>query len=249
MKLRDDCEERLFQLIGKPTYTILASEAGYESTSVEFGDTGGFYDVFFRHTISPERWRGRGAGMVIHEETLSWEASRHRHSGWCQANGQAGFLHSPTMSVPRFNRLFWGVVLHEAAHLVAENLFSTAEVEGLDEPAKVEIVERWRRTRAEESTTPQPVDHPWMSAGDHGPRFVRAAVHLTWRAIRDGYSEFDFGDVLPDRYYGLDTKLFRSSLSTECRRRSDESIEGILDSPQPLNYQRLWDVLRRQTAA
>ena len=244
MKLRDDCEDRLFQLIGKPTYIILASEAGYESTSAEYGDTGMYYDCFFKHTITEDRWRGRGAGMVIHAESLSWEASRLRSSGVHQMGGELGFLHSPTMSLGRFESLFWGIVLHESAHVVSMGMFSSQSIIGLDEPAKVEIVERWKETRAAEAKSPPKVAFPWLDGGDHGPRYVRAAAHLCWRAVQRGYSDFGFCDVLPTRYFhGLDSKLFRSALSRECRERAAEPIETILDSPLPSNYQRVWGML------
>lgn len=76
--------------------------------------------------------------------------------------------------------------------------------------------------------------------GGHNSRWVRATVHLWWRALCAGRS-VKISDVMRTEMYGMPhEKELSDSLLPECSQRDNEDVESILATPAPSAFCRLF---------
>lgn len=128
------------------------------------------------------------------------------------------------------------VAVHEFCHEV-ERVSSVAAIHklaadnGLPRPAEPALA-AWR---AAESSEPAP---PWH---DHQQAFIRAACHLSFRAMQSGHW-LPAGNIgVAGSGYGLsDVGHYRQALGTEAVEREGEPITSILATEPPAGFSELF---------
>ncbi len=124
---------------------------------------------------------------------------------------------------------------HLAQRLLAVSLHEFAHAMELPVRLVPEKDSSWKRLKSDLQTNldiqnGETWHPPWAQ---HGPRFIRIAAHVAYRASRLGLP-ICLGDLVDTRSYGLDwwPRYFRP-LRPELRRRRRDSFQAILASPAP----------------
>lgn len=203
-------------LAGRPLYVVAQSEAVdvFGRSEACDGYTSPRLDLYLRTVIGP-RWRGRGPCVVVNDLVLREDC---------------GEFWEP---------FFLATFLHELAHVVER-----------PEPAPVSVPTEPQRLRFEAlvlaDATARPVARPDdvrpVAAFDpaHGPRFLRAALHLRHRAARHGV-RVGPGLVFDARSRGLSrVNAYRAALGDEPVRMARAAIRDVLAAPSPEPFARLW---------
>ncbi len=79
---------------------------------------------------------------------------------------------------------------------------------------------------------------PWHA---HADRFIRAAIHVAYRASQLGHHTLPADLQVAGRFYGLShARRYALALGDEPRELAELPIRSILDSPAPAAFDRLW---------
>lgn len=208
--------ERLLRAIdpkdlGGPLYVVFTSDLPVEFTGGYKGFTLIDLDLVLRPFIAG--WRGRGPAMVLDDrrgfeeidDSLPWidEARRRRYA-----------YHSLAITS-----------LHEAAHWFEHAVLFTDpspfSIETSREAVRMFAAEG--RRADEERTAIRP------RYDDHGPEFIRTALHLHARAAAAGF-EFPVSAVLPP---GYDADRYRLALRAELEQHKHTPLSILRTLPVP----------------
>lgn len=162
------------------------------------------------------RWRGPGAAMVVDIHSLV--------AGVRRATAPALRRRCARMELA-------SLVVHELAH---------AAVDGVDpEPpplplaiARATVAEGIDRAGAE-----VPVGEPWQH---HGLPWIRAALHLTRRAIAVGLPVNELAVVDTMRYGLSPTACYSEAMQGELRTHASTPLADVLKLAPPAGFARLW---------
>jgi len=199
-------------LAGLPLYILPQSRLPDElgGRSVAYGFTAPNLDLYLQEVIAAD-WRGRGPCMVIHD-------------------GDFGNLDPADVE-----HAFMATVLHELAHVLDRRI-------GYKHRPPVDPV----RLKFEAlcvghavATEPAARESSLPYAG-HGDRFIRAALHLQYRAAIADVAVAP-SQLCAGREYGLShANRYRDALGDEPRRLAHGSFRELLDRPPPEPFSRLW---------
>jgi hypothetical protein len=177
-------------------------------------------DLVARESLEQQgRWRGRGWTMCVNLPVMERAVA--------EAGGHMGDL----------VRLAYTAMVHEAAHLLAEDRFRPER----------KIVPRdfaaWCVALAEDLTTPVPprnlTAEPWR---DHGAEFIRCGLHLTERA-ESLYPavRIDIDSTFGGAYYGLSTAMrYWKAIGDEPAAMKGVPLREILATPAPAAFTELF---------
>ncbi len=174
-----------------------------------------------------QRWRGRGTAIMVDLQKFALDNDRLREVNHAD---DATIREMEGMAARRLLR----VLLHEAAHAI----------EWLPMPAAATpaIQRQARQTIDAEIWTPTPAADPRLPAPffDHGGDFVRAAIHLLYRAKRQGVTLPLSGLAAGWRYGMAKIESYRAALGNEPWRLRDASFREIAKTPPPKRFVELW---------
>lgn len=116
-----------------------------------------------------------------------------------------------------------GVTIHEAGH----------------------YVEACNRQERDDTNHDRAIKAFWQNGlmgadGGHNARWIRATVHLWWRAIELGYEVHPEAVMQLDRYGWSPTSEYVNTLISEATAKRTRPIEAILATPPPAAFSRLF---------
>jgi hypothetical protein len=199
-----------------PIYIVLQTRvpAEFGGTADCDGFTTPSLDLYMKDVIGPA-WRGRGACMVINDLDFT-----------------------ETMDPADIESALTGVALHELAHIL-ERPAPYRDRQGAD-PARIQFEALCLGASVAHEQMPATqlaVTPPYEG---HGHRFIRAALHLRYRAEVAGMLVPMFF-FCAGTYYGLShPNRYREALGDEPDRLAGLSIREILATPYPKAFWRLW---------
>jgi hypothetical protein len=200
-------------LAGLPLYIVPQSALAAEFGNAEatYGYTMSWLDWVLRDQIG-DAWQGRGPCIVVNDIAMREDLGR--------------FI-EPT---------FLATAIHELAHVFERDMRFDAVP---DLCANRVIFERLRL--AHDVREPVPESEQARTFHQHDQRFIRAMLHLRFRAERCGAALAravlaHYGPAILAR--PIDYEL---ALQNEPERKLDASIRDILASPPPPAFSRLWD--------
>lgn len=210
----------------EPFYLVFASELdGVGSANAAGGAmAGGFHSAlcWSLQSLIQKRgdWAGPGVTIVMNLATIA-----------------RSFSECSTASRKRLvPRMIEAVFVHELAH--AADLGVWPEPLGQRE-AEIQHAICVQACTVESSEVRPPVE---IERLHHGPRFIRAALHLAVRAEAAGYP-VTVGDVADTGRYGLaGTWSYRAALSHELATTQARRLDDILTSEPPARFTKLWEL-------
>jgi len=214
---------------GGPLYVVLHADSPPELRIADgpAGITTRHLDLILRPTLERlGRWRGRGPAMIVDPTAVS-EALAHRD--WSSRRRA-------------FASAFFGIVLHELAHILDVGLIGGPEPKpDLVVFARLSLAAELNGTTSPTNGPNAPIPWRW-----HEWRFIRTALHLAHRAsaLWPGMLPtcvFDAAD------YGLTpTWSYVTALADEPARMAGCDFATILATPPPADFAALWraDFLR-----
>jgi hypothetical protein len=223
-------------LAGGPLYVVLAADLPSELRWPDRleGLTTRHLDLILRPTLERlGRWRGRGPAMVLSPQAIAADLAE---------------LGRPARR-RCFAPTFFGIVLHELAHILDAGLIGEPEppaslVTFAALALKAELAGEIKPTNGPSATI------PWRR---HEAPFIRLALHLAHRARACGVW-LQSADVFDAGEYGLSpTYHYTLALSDEPARLAGCPLADVRTTPSPAAFVELWqaDVQRwkPQTAA
>jgi hypothetical protein len=168
-------------------------------------------DVYLRNDIGSS-WRGRGPCMVINDL-------------------QFGDAEPEDVEL-----MFFATVLHELAHILERPRLFRERTDA--EPARLAFEAIVLAAYVQDPPIENMPER--MGLQDHDERFIRAALHLRYRAEAAGVC-ISPALVCPTRDYGLShANAYRDALGDEPIRLANARIRNVLASPPPEEFSRLW---------
>lgn len=143
-------------------------------------------------------------------------------------------------------RLFLGAIVHESAHVLAENFFV-----GYDKPEPPAYVSEFQKLIF--LAPPSPIEKKADVLREeeradffhHGPRFLRAALHLRYRAATMCEMDLLVSDVC-GRYLPIHPSVFANALAGEPEEWIGQPITAIIDKIAPRNvFSETWEQAKR----
>ncbi|MCY2987836.1 MAG: hypothetical protein NTY19_08240 [Planctomycetota bacterium] len=210
---------------GRPVYILSSAKLPPQFRSSDWGYTMPGLDVVLRPSI--KSWHGRGPCMTVDSQAIHFAAKNVR-----------GFFVE--------DRLFFGVVLHEAAHWLDK---IPAAFETVHDPDTVESV---RVTFADHlavkaslaaepqqpATSAAPANPPFDK---HGAPFIRASVHLAKRAADMGWGHRVNLAAIVQHDYGLSSLAsYEAALGDEPQRLAGCSFAQIRVATPPPEFVAMW---------
>lgn len=224
-------------LAGRPLYVVFASQLATETAGDHlYGCTLHSLHLIARPHL--DAWEGRGPAFMVNDRAIFADA----------ATLNAG---RPTPTSVDFVATCRAIAMHEFAHLLERGCHRG--------PAPAPAVLREIRdvfcsaSEGRDATAAEPL--PVAIDRDHGPAWIRLAIHATWRANRHagGHGCFaSYEDVTGNAGRGLSpTWDYREALAGEPERMAAASFAEILAAPAPDAFTTLWesDVARLIAAA
>jgi hypothetical protein len=134
---------------------------------------------------------------------------------------------------------FTMTALHELSHIAEREFpFDPREPKPLDIPPTDGLIEWLNKT--------PPVSEV-ISVFHHGPRFVRAVIHLAYRASRLGVRTSPAAVTNDWRANGMSGPwTYELALDDEPERRSDDLLSDILASDPPAEFTAVWKCDQRR---
>lgn len=209
-------------LAGGPLYVVLRSDlprdwAGGEDYA---GCTIAHLDLILRPTLEQRRrWRGRGAAMLIDADAIA-RAARYR----------------PRMTRKRvFSTAFFGIVLHELAHILDMDFVPRREPEDWWVRAGRRLFSEPAAPDSRPTNGPgAPV--PWRM---HEWPFIRIAMHLAERTADAGVLPHNVIDLSE---YGLSSTFqYARALGDEPQRMAGCDFATIRGTTPPIAFADLWN--------
>ncbi|MCH5374333.1 MAG: hypothetical protein JJ992_10165 [Planctomycetes bacterium] len=195
-----------------PVYIVPQSRVPEElgGRSVCYGFTAPDLDLYLQDTIG-DGWRGRGPCMVIDDTDFA------------------------SLDAVDAEQAFMATVLHELAHIVDRPVVSQPDPPADPVRVKFEALCVGHAVSAEPAI---PASTPPFAG--HGDRFIRAALHLQYRAATAGVTVAP-SRICAGRQYGLShANRYREALGDETGRLAHASIRELLDRHPPEAFSRLW---------
>ena len=212
-------------LVGVPLYVATRSEIPtiLGGAMVKSGCGGAYHETLDLalqgHFLSCNVWRGRGPCLYIDDDSI--------------------FEHFHSEAIAR--EQFRAVAIHEVCHALAADEWPA------DMPDKKQHAEPLADGLAfwceifhpEKPKAPKYHPIPWAM---HGPRFIRACIHVVKRMIaqRDG---LHLGSTcVAGPYYGLSSHWsYADALADEPEQLAHLPIRSILATPPPVAFTALWE--------
>lgn len=127
------------------------------------------------------------------------------------------------------------IILHELAHIISRPVARC--VATVADPMRLKFEALCLGDAVSREPSPEIVTTPFQG---HGPRFIRAALHLRHRAELAGVPVPLYGYCAGNRYGLSHPNRYRESLNDEPDRLAGGSIREILDFPYTEAFWRLW---------
>lgn len=209
------------ELCGNQLYVVLMGHLP-ESFGPGVRRLGGLTTPHLCNILQPEleqsgRWRGRGPGFILAPATIASSTKHNRRATRKRA----------------FVAAFFACVIHELAHATDTDCFD----EVFAEQPSPEHIAIERNAIAAYAMTAKDCDsalrwHEWS--------FIRAAMHLTYRARKAGADVYP-GTVFEASVYGLSPAYeYASALGDEPERMADCNFAEIEEVSPPRAFADLW---------
>lgn len=168
-----------------------------------------------------DRWHGRGLGVVLDERELLGDTR------W-----NDGFGQTRRHWIESFAARVLDITLHELAHGLADGYRGLLERSTISE---ADAAGERSRLLGEPASIGRP---PWHL---HGPRFIRALIHLEHRAKRAGHRVGLYTMARFSTYALSPAWMYREALGDEPRRMVDRSFVEINAEAMPASFVRLFN--------
>jgi hypothetical protein len=200
-------------LDGVPLYIVPLSKvpAGLSGISQFDGYTSISLDLYMKGVIGPA-WKGRGPCMCIHD-----------------------ILPTGEMNAIDVETAFNGIVVHELGHILGRSML----FEERDDSDQAAIAAEATKFGADVNGPFPPMQRLVPFYG-HGAIYIRAILHLCYRAAKVGMGVSPSEVYLANGYSLSRTIQYRTALGAEPRRMVDASFEEICNTPYPKAFWRLW---------
>lgn len=239
-KMRRDIQTIVSTLIAPndfaswPLYMVWLSElqTGFDGVTM-CGFTIHSLDLIARPYI--RNWQGRGPAFAVNDIALTVDA-----------NSFLGYRASRPDEARRwFDAAAREIALHEVAHILDRGVER-------GEPPAPELMEAVRQAINGDVKATVSHEPPVHADPFHGPRWMRAALHVTWRHNQRTGRVVSYESVLTPWNSGLSPAWdYYAALGNEPERMADQTFGEILSSPLPAAFAELWesDIKKLQRAA
>lgn len=191
------------------------------------GCTGENVDLAYRSEIG-DQWKGRGVAILLDTNKYQLDTQRLRAVN----NADDATIHAMEGYVVK---TVLRLLLHEIGHAVMwtpSAVTSRKTQQDIRQTIDADV-SAWTTPTTIDSRLPSPFS-------DHAADFVRACLHLHFRARRQGVSLPLFGLAAGYQYGMASIEKYRQALGNEPWRLQDASFQVIASSPPPRRFVDLW---------